>query len=178
MRVSCKLVLTLSNLKNNKTHDTLDSKKDWITINGIPVPIDENGNLKGSIGNKINKQSNKGNTKVDNLNSTGANPNLPPFTEKSLDRHFGSGEKSDHSVQYPEYTKEQYAQRALELAQSEVGGDIDGYKATKGSNANSIVRYDKITNDWVRAYPSTGVATLFKPNNGHEYFQKIKGYET
>ena len=62
-----------------------------------------------------------------------------------------------------------YQQKALELAQSAVGGDILGYKAKDGA----IVRYNKATNDFAKAY-STGIATYYKPSDGMKYYQRDK----
>ena len=113
-----------------------------------------------------------------NPSATGANPDIPEFSDKNLDKHFGSGLDSDHSAQYPGLNKEQYAQRAIELARSPIGNGIEGYKSTKGKFAGSIVRYDTSTNDWVRAYTTSGVATMFKPKDGTEYFEFIANMET
>ena len=55
---------------------------------------------------------------------------------------------------------------------------IEGYEATKGSKKGSIVRYNKVTNDWVRAFPETGVATMFKPVDKARYFERIRKIET
>ena len=95
---------------------------------------------------------------LENPSATGTNPDIPEFSDKNLNRHFGSGLGSDHSGQYPGFTKEQYAQRAIELARKPVCNGIKGYKSTKGKYTGSIVRYDMLTNDWVRAYPTSGVA--------------------
>jgi hypothetical protein len=109
--------------------------------------------------------------------ATGANPNLPGFTQKNLDKHWGSGGKHDHSKQYPNFTKEQYAQRAHDLVRSPVGEGVEGYAATHGKFKGSVVRYDTSTNDWVRA-TSNGITTMFKPRNNSAYFEHIAGMET
>ena len=109
--------------------------------------------------------------------STGANPDIPGFSDKNLEKHFGSNLESDHSQQYTGFTKEQYAQRAVELARSPVGNGIEGYKSARGKFAGSIVRYDSSTNDWVRAYIASGVATMFKPDEGAEYFEFVAKME-
>ena len=111
-----------------------------------------------------------------NISASGANPDLPGFSEKSLDRHWGG--VRDHSDQYEGLTKEQYAERAVELARSAVGGDIDGYKSTQGKFKGSIVRYNRSTNDWVRVYPTSGIATMFKPEDNADYFERLKTHET
>ena len=62
------------------------------------------------------------------------------------------------------------------MARSPVGNTVKGYKASSGVNIGSIVRYDSATNDWVRAFPTTGVATMFKPSSD-EYYEFIKSME-
>lgn len=94
----------------------------------------------------------------------GANPSIPKSTKHNLNRHFRR-----HGGQYPDLTKQQYHQKALELARSPVGGDIVGYKAKDGA----IVRYNTSTNDFVKAY-STGVCTMYKPDDGVEYYERDK----
>jgi hypothetical protein len=97
--------------------------------------------------------------------ASGANPSIPDMTPVSLDKHWGGS--SDHSYQYPELDKAGYAKRAAELVRSPIGGDIDGYKSRDGA----IVRYDKATNDFAKGY-DTGVASMYKPNDGAEYFKR------
>lgn len=106
------------------------------------------------------------------VSATGANRFEKGFSEKNLEKHFGSGGKSDHSAQYPELTQEQYARRALELVQSPADGkNILGYANKDGA----VVRYDTRTNDFVKGYPQTGIATMFKPSRGRTYFdEKMK----
>jgi hypothetical protein len=99
------------------------------------------------------------------LNATGANPTIPPMTARNRDKQWGTGSNSDHSVDYPGVLKHQYASQALILARSAVDGNILGYKGEDGS----IVRFNKATGDWVKAY-ETGVATMFKPKNGEAYY--------
>ena len=125
---------------------------------------------------ELGENSNKFGT-LANLSATGANLDLPGFTSDNLDRHFGSGNISDHSHEYVGFTKVQYAEKALKLARSPVGDGIEGYKSTYGKSKGSIVRYDTSTGDWVRAW-STGVATMFKPVDGALYFERKNEAET
>ncbi len=94
------------------------------------------------------------------------------FTKKNLNKHWIGG-KRDHSKQYPSFTREQYANRALALANSPIDNkDIFGFTTKDGAT----VRYDIKNNDFVKRY-STGIATMFKPKMGVQYFlnQKRKG---
>lgn len=103
------------------------------------------------------------------VSSTGENKFLRGFSEKNLDSHWGG--THDHSHQYPGMTKEQYAQRAMNLVQSAANGkDILGYQNARGQ----IVRYDLKNNDFVKGNPAQGIATMFKPDGGVSYFDKWK----
>ena len=194
-----------------------DDEPEWITVNGTPVPIDDDGGLGGDVGAKIESESTGGETGESPANSgentaqnsqnpltsegaeaimkdpeshtsgesegeetasketgdkqplsaTGANPSLPTFTPENLDRHWG-GDR-DHSSEYPGLTKAQYEERALELLRSATNEDVSGYKAADGA----VVRYDKANNDFVKGY-DTGVATMFKPDDGEAYYQRDK----
>ena len=105
--------------------------------------------------------------------ATGKNKFRVGFTQKNLDKHWGG--KSDHSGEYPGWTKEQYAERALTLVQKPVDGNrILGFL----DKDNGIVRYDRQTNDFVKGYPDSGIATMYKPKQtpekGYQYFLKLK----
>ena len=102
-----------------------------------------------------------------NNSATDANLHLPGFTQKNLDKHFGSGFASDHLKQYPGFTKEQYAQRAHDLVRSAVGDNVLGYKVANGN----IVRFDESTNDFVKG-GNSGIRTMFKPDEGTQYFER------
>ena len=64
---------------------------------------------------------------------------------------------------------EEYVCKSGKLARSRVEGDIVGYLASDGA----IIRYNKTTNDWVKAY-NTGVASMYKPWRGADYFHDTK----
>ena len=87
-------------------------------------------------------------------NSQGKNVFRMGFSEKNLQKHF-----EKHRSEYPNITKEEYDAIALELIQSETSDDILGYKTSNGA----IIRYRISTNDLVKGYPNTGIATMFKP---------------
>ena len=159
-------------------HDDADG---WITVNGAPVSV-EDGKLKDIIGDKIMESGENNNGGMEehkfssnepevgtlgNPSATGANPDLPGFTDKNLDKHFESGFDSDHGSQYPNFTKEQYAQMAHDLVRAAVGHNILGYKAANGD----IVRFDESTNDFVKG-AKNGIRTMFKPDEGTHYFER------
>lgn len=98
----------------------------------------------------------------------GANKFAKGFSTANLKAHFGSGGEHDHIKQYPGVTREQYAQMALDLVQKEVGGSVKGYKNKLGQ----VVRYDSATGDFVKGHPDKGIATMFKPDNGDDYFDR------
>ncbi|BDR73344.1 hypothetical protein K144316041_20520 [Clostridium tetani] len=87
------------------------------------------------------------------------------FSEHNLNVHF-----KKHENEYPEFSKEEYAARALELIQKPISENILGYK----TNKNRIVRYDINTNDFVSGNPQIGIATMMKLNNGIKRFNYLK----
>lgn len=104
----------------------------------------------------------------DEISAVGANKFEKGFSKHNLDEHWGG--THDHSAEYPGYTKEQYAERALQLVQSEADGkNILGYKNSNGQ----IARYDVKTNDYVIGRPSEGIATMFKPKRERQYFMDL-----
>ena len=145
-----------------------DDDVEWITVNGAHIPVTD-GELQGEVGQKIESEAENSHSQSADADdkpkysASGANPTLPGFAKNNLYRHWG-GER-DHSMQYPDLDKEGYAKRAEELVRSPVGGDIDGCRLPGGA----IVRYDKKANDYVKGY-NKGIATMFKPNDGYEYF--------
>lgn len=105
--------------------------------------------------------------------ASGENAFKKAFTKTNLDRHY-----EKHGIkEYPELTKRQYNDYALELVQSAIGDDILGYK----TNSGAIVRYKVTSNDFVKGYPNSGIATLFKPKNsnesGHRYYKRLEELE-
>ena len=64
------------------------------------------------------------------------------------------------------YTVEQYEKRAVELLESACDKNVRGYINSKGQ----IIRYDKKKNDFVMGTKEKGVFTMFKPENGYEYY--------
>jgi hypothetical protein len=105
------------------------------------------------------------------ISATGANKFKKGFSSTNLDKHWGG--KSDHSSQYPQFTKDEYAKEALKLIQKPVSKDIKGYKNSK----DQIVRYRISTNDFVKGHPKVGIATMFKPNAKMTYYLRKKKQE-
>lgn len=131
-------------------------------------PREKNGRF--AAGKKLTGEQNHGKLDAqESVSATGENHFTQGFTKYNLNRHFGGGGDSDHSDQYPGYTKEQYAQRALDLVQSRADGKrILGYKTPEGE----VVRYDTATNDYAKGFPNGGIKTMFKPDAGVVYFRK------
>ena len=108
---------------------------------------------------------------LNQVSATGANRFTQGFSEDNLAEHwYGS---HSHMDQYPEFSMEQYAERALELIQSPTDARILGYKNAKGQ----ITRYDTVTNDFVKGRPDLGIATMFKPTAGIRYYEAWKKKE-
>jgi len=41
----------------------------------------------------------------------------------------------------------------------------------------AVIRYDVDTNDFVKGYPNSGIATMFKPKSKKKYFDNCKQKE-
>ena len=75
--------------------------------------------------------------------------------------------KNDSAVELNDTPFSAYHSR-LKLVQSSTSDDILGYKTKE----LSVVKYRCSTNDFVKGYPKTGIATMFKPKDGEEYFKR------
>lgn len=103
---------------------------------------------------------------LDKISASGENQFNGGFSKANLEKHFG--EKGKHTDKYVGWTPEKYNEEALKLVQSSTSDDILGYKTKE----LSVVRYRRSTNDFVKGYPKTGIATMFKPKDGEEYFKR------
>ena len=89
------------------------------------------------------------------------------FTSRQkLLNHWRNGRT--HEKEYPDFTMEQYEQRAIELLEQPTGENILGH----ADKDNHIVRYDKRTNDFAKGHPQKGVITMFKPKDGEDYYYR------
>jgi pyocin large subunit-like protein len=61
---------------------------------------------------------------------------------------------------------EQYAQEALRLVQSPTSFKVVGYK----NNNGQVIRYDFDNNNFVKGHPDIGIATMYKPEDGIDYY--------
>ena len=122
-----------------------------------------------SSGKSVDKTGERKYNKDDEISALGANKFERGFSEEGLDIHWGG--ESDHSGEYEGFTREQYAQRALDLIQSAADNKyIFGYKMSDGT----IVRYDIKENDFVKGHPKYGIYTMFKPTEKSVYFHRQK----
>ena len=122
-------------------------------------------------GNASNSGSNNSASPSSTVSATGSNHFEKGFSKSNLRAHWGGSH--GHKDQYPDMTKQEYAERALDLIQKPTGDAILGYKNASGQ----IVRYDKSTNDFVKGKPDMGIATMFKPKDGEAYFNRWLGKE-
>lgn len=89
---------------------------------------------------------------------------------QKLMNHWQNGRT--HRDEYPNFTIEQYVQRALELLEQPVGENILGHADQYGH----VIRYDKTTNDFAKWHPYKGIITMFKPEDGEDYYARaLKG---
>jgi hypothetical protein len=99
------------------------------------------------------------------VSDAGANKFAKGFSKNNLRTHM-----TKHGREYPGMNDQQYAQRALDLVQQPVGGDIHGHSNSK----EQVVRYDARENDFVKGKPDVGIATMFKPASGLNYYIRQK----
>ena len=92
------------------------------------------------------------------VSAKGANKFAKGFQNKQKRNNHFSKHKSEY-IDDNITTAEQYEKRALSLAQSSCNETILGYKNAK----NEIVRYDSLTNDFVKGNPDKHIFTMFKP---------------
>lgn len=101
------------------------------------------------------------------VSATGANKfEKRGFANKQkLMNHWKNGRA--HRDEYKELeTAEEYEQKALELLESPVGGNILGHADAHGN----IIRYNKETNDFAKGSPTKGIKTMFKPVDGEKHY--------
>lgn len=89
-------------------------------------------------------------------------------SRQKLMNHWKNGRT--HQDEYPDFTMEQYVQRAVSLAEMPTGGNILGHVDKDGV----IVRYDRKENDFVKANVRNGILTMFKPTAGEKYYQSMR----
>ena len=85
--------------------------------------------------------------------------------KQKLMNHWKNGRT--HRDEYPDLTMEQYVATAVKLAESPVGGDILGHIDKDGV----VIRYNRKTNDFVKADIKKGIRTMFKPKIGINYYK-------
>lgn len=185
------LLAQLHNMSDEKRTDR------WITTkSGKHIEIGENGELlkghpasiggKEKIGSKKSSEKEKQNKNAEKkkkslkesensgniASAKGANIlEVKGFKNKQhLNNHWQNGRT--HQKEYAKdgiTTKEQYAKRAVELAEMPTGNGILGYKTKEGY----ICRYDSSKNDYVKADIKKGIRTMFKPDEGEKYYQRM-----
>lgn len=84
---------------------------------------------------------------------------------QKLMNHWHNGRA--HRDEYPELeTAEAYEQKALELLELPVGGDILGHVDGHGN----VIRYNRLTNDFAKGNPQRGIRSMYRPVNGEAYY--------
>lgn len=97
------------------------------------------------------------------------------FASGKLDKHF-----QKHVVKKQEWadlgyslTKEGYLNKAKNLLNSNVGGDILGFTSQNGY----VFRYNSKTNEFATAKPDGTIETLFRPDDRMNYWKdQVKAY--
>ncbi|WP_439415072.1 hypothetical protein [Larkinella sp. GY13] len=66
-----------------------------------------------------------------------------------------------------------YYNRAVKLAESQVGGKIMGFTSKQGWT----FRFNKVTGEFLTTHPNGHIETFFRPKSGIDYFLKqVKQY--
>lgn len=185
--------------RESKRTDTSDA--DWITVNGVHIPIGKNGKaiggpLKGkdfsdsksksgeesessnslTTNSKTAKIKNVIKTPIDQISPTGKNilKHRGFKSEQHLNNHWQNGRTHRAEYEAEGLDKSGYEKRAVELAESKADGvKIRGYRTRDGY----ICRYDVEKNDYVKADIDKGIRTMFKPDNGVQYYEDLKHAE-
>jgi len=82
-------------------------------------------------------------------------------TGARLEEHFAAP-----SAEWGNITKVEYVQKARDLLNSNVGGDIKGFTNGLGYT----FRYNSVTNEFAIGHPNGTVSTLFHPSEGMQYW--------
>lgn len=112
------------------------------------------------------------------ISASGPNEFKKGFSHSNLVNHWYGNDNpkiSSHKAEYEArgYDMKGYAQRALNLVQMPVGGNIIGYKTSKGE----VVRYDKTSKDYVKGNPKLGIKTMFTATEDYYLRRKAKDTE-
>ena len=75
---------------NHKAIISADASSDvqWITVNGTPIPLDDEGNLSGKVGEKIKKESKSSPRKKERTISGLSDEQVDTFYEKRAESEF------------------------------------------------------------------------------------------
>ena len=96
-----------------------------------------------------------------------------------LDANFSSEKKFNkhidkHLDEFGDITPKQYLDTARKLLSSSLSDDIEGFVSKDGF----AFKYRKSTNDFAIGSADKNISTLFKPNDGYDYWlQQIKDYK-
>lgn len=169
LKALCGICADMPEFRFNPNHDPTNGRFTSGNFSSSAIRFSGGGASKGLTSGR---ESDIITTVNEEISAVGANKFLEGFSEENLNEHWNGSH--NHSEQYPNFTKEQYASRALELIQSEADGKkILGYKLKDGT----IARYDTKTNDYVKGHPNIGISTMFKPNRKSAYFHDRKRIE-
>jgi len=82
----------------------------------------------------------------------------PKKFAKHIEKHIG---------EYDNISEAEYLAKAQELLAAELSANIEGFVDNEGF----VFKYNKLTNDFAIGRPDGKISTLFKPENGEEYWK-------
>ncbi|BBB90433.1 hypothetical protein MAMMFC1_01084 [Methylomusa anaerophila] len=89
-------------------------------------------------------------------------------SEKLLERHI-----TDHLQEFGNITQAQYVQKARDLLNSKVGGEVQGFT----NNLGWTFRYNATTNEFAIGSPQGTISTMMRPTNGIQYWlEQVEKY--
>jgi filamentous hemagglutinin len=89
-------------------------------------------------------------------------------SEKLLERHI-----ADHLHEFGNITQAQYVQKARDLLNSKVGGEVQGFT----NNLGWTFRYNATTNEFAIGSPQGTISTMMRPTNGMQYWlEQVEKY--
>ena len=86
-------------------------------------------------------------------------------SQAKFDKHI-----RDHLSAYDSFSRDRYLERARELLSARTGTDVEGFVSYDGW----LYKYDHLENDFAIGRPDGKISTLFKPDDGLDYWIERK----
>lgn len=94
---------------------------------------------------------------------------VPDFPSKQKRKNHWNKHKKEYIAEGID-TEEKFLNRTRELLESPVGGNVYGHANKEGQ----VIRYDAKRNDFGKGNPAKGFFTMFKPDEGKAYYDRMR----